>query len=683
MASSVATWHALGGTAHRPTHEDLSVGTPPQAKPPERSQQREHLEWSQEFLNALRPCSAGRPQVPIRRNETDGKARKAFSMHRWSKLFIPTLREAPADAEVASHRLLIRAGYIRQLGAGIYNYLFLGQRSLNKIIAIVREEMDKIGQEFYLPGILPKEPWAESGRWTGMGENMFRLKDRKGADLCLGMTHEEIMTTIARGELRSYKQLPQIWYQIQTKFRDEPRPKAGLLRVRQFTMKDSYSFDIDGAGLDRSFDLHDGVYRTIFTRCGLKFVSVEADSGAMGGSQSQEFMVYTDAGEDLIASCPECGYAANLEKAVSRLEPVTEMEATGDGKPELVATPGCAAIADVAAFFKISPASDIKCVAYMALNRGAAGRDGGRPDTWHGVAAFLRGDHQVNETKLLGAIGAAELRTMQADELAQYLNGPAGYLGPVGLKPETQPLGAGLTVVVDKALEGRRNMVCGANKADYHLRNVTPGRDFGWTLTADIRSVNEGEACPKDNCGGKLVVGKAVEVGHIFKLGYKYSESMGARVLDPNGKEVTPIMGSYGIGIERILTAAIEQSNDANGFWLPASIAPFTVVVTITNAADALLKETGETLAAELESAGLDVLLDDRDERAGVKFKDADLIGIPYRINVGKKAAAGQVELVTRARAGSVDVAVADVVAQVKRRVEEEGLLGQFNGTVD
>jgi len=592
-------------------------------------------------------------------------------MHRWSKLFIPTLREAPTDAEVASHKFLLRAGYIRQLGAGIYNYLFLGQRSLNKIIAIVREEMDKIGQEFYLPGILPKEPWAESGRWTTMGDNMFRLKDRKGADLCLGMTHEEIMTTIARGELRSYKQLPQIWYQIQTKFRDEPRPKSGLLRVRQFIMKDSYSFDLDAAGLDKSFDLHDQVYRAIFTRCGLKFVAVEADSGAMGGSQSQEFMVYSNAGEDLIASCPVCGYAANLEKATSRLGPVAEMEATGDGKPELVHTPGCAAIADVAAFFKISPASDIKCVAYMALKRGA----GGQKDTWHGVAAFLRGDHQVNETKLLGAIGAAELRTMQSEELQQYFGGPAGYLGPVGPKPDTQPRGDGLTVVVDRSLEGRKNLVCGANKLDYHLRNVTPGRDFGWTLSADIRSVNEGESCPKDGCAGKLVVGKAVEVGHIFKLGYKYSESMGARVLDPNGKEVTPIMGSYGIGIERILTAAVEQSNDAEGFWLPVTIAPFTVVVTITNVADSALRETGEKLASDLERAGIDVLLDDRDDRAGVKFKDADLVGIPYRINVGKKAAGGQVELVTRASRSSEDVALLEAAALVKKRVQEERLL--------
>jgi prolyl-tRNA synthetase len=596
-------------------------------------------------------------------------------MHRWSKLFIPTLREAPADAEVASHKFLLRSGYIRQLGAGIYNYLFLGQRSLNKIIGIVREEMDQIGQEFFLPAILPREPWEQSGRWAAMGDNMFRLKDRKGADLCLGMTHEEIMTTIARNELRSYKQLPQIWYQIQTKFRDEPRPKAGLLRVRQFTMKDSYSFDLDAAGLDKSYDLHDAVYRKIFSRCGLKFVAVEADSGSMGGSRSQEFMVYTDAGEDLIASCPVCGYAANLEKATSRLDAVIEMEATGDGTPELVHTPGCAAIADVAEFFKISPASDIKCVAYMALKRGANDKTGGKPDTWHGVAAFLRGDHQVNETKLLGALGAAELRTMQAEELSQYLNGPAGFLGPVGVKPNAKPLEDGLTIIIDKSLEGRKNLVAGANKLDYHLRNVTPGRDFTWTLSADIRSVNEGEACPVDSCSGKLVVGKAVEVGHIFKLGYRYTESMGARVLDENGKEVMPIMGCYGIGIERILTAAIEQSNDQNGFWLPDSIAPFTVVVTVTNVSDAALAEAGEKLAAELEAVGLDVLLDDRDERAGVKFKDADLIGIPYRINVGKKAAGGQVELVTRATATSVDVAISEVAALLKERVEEDALL--------
>jgi prolyl-tRNA synthetase len=592
-------------------------------------------------------------------------------MHRWSKLFIPTLREAPADAEVASHKFLVRSGYIRQLGAGIYSYLFLGQRSINRIIAIVREEMDRIGQEFFLPAIHPADLWRESGRWTIMGDAMFRLKDRKGADLCLGMTHEEVMTDIARNELHSYKQLPQTWYQIQTKFRDEPRPRSGLLRVRQFIMKDSYSFDLDEAGLDRSYKLHDGAYRAIFTRSGLNFVVVEADSGAMGGSQSQEFMVYSDAGEDLIASCAACGYAANLEKATSRLAPVKEMAATGDGKPELVSTPGQAAIADVAKFFSIEPSSDIKCVAYMATVPAKNSDPKKGPQSASiPVVAFLRGDHFVNETKLLKVVGATELRPMGPEELEKYLHAPAGYLGPVGLKPKkdlSPDLSAfadeEVVVILDPGLENRQNLVCGANKLDYHYRNVVPGRDFSWTKIADIRNVLEGEGCP--NCGQPLHVAKAVEVGHIFKLGDRYTDKMGVRVLDSNGKEVTPIMGCYGIGIERILTAAIEQGNDANGFWLPRSIAPFDVVVTITNVSDPALNATGEKIAAELEAAGFDVLLDDRDERAGVKFKDADLIGVPYRITVGKKAAEGKVELLTRATASGRDVAIADVAQEL------------------
>ncbi len=561
-------------------------------------------------------------------------------MHRWSQLFIPTLREAPSDAEVASHKFLLRSGYVRQLSAGIYSYLFLGQRSLNKIIAIVRQEMDRIGQEFYLPALLPRDLLEESGRWTIFGDNLFRLKDRKGADLCLGMTHEEIVTSIARNELRSYKQLPQIWYQIQTKFRDEPRPKSGLLRVRQFTMKDSYSFDIDAAGLDESYRKHDQTYRAIFTRCGLSFVVVEADSGAMGGSGSQEFMVYSDAGEDLIASCAACHYAANLEKATSQLLPVEDLAPTADGKPERIHTPGKAAIADIVAFLNMLPQHDIKALAYMALDGKGA---------WKPLAVFLRGDHSVNETKLLAITGARELRYMGAEELETWFHGPAGYLGPVGLIAAETPLGEGLTTVLDKALEGRTNLVAGANELDYHFRNVTPGRDFTPTVTADVRDAIEGEGCP--NCGAPLKIGKAVEIGHIFKLGYRYSESMGARVLDANGKEVMPIMGCYGIGMERILTSAIEQSHDANGFWLPPAIAPFDVVVTVTNIADAALLAAGEKVARDLEAAGFDVLLDDRDERAGVKFKDADLIGIPWRINVGKKTAEGLVELVARATA--------------------------------
>ena len=578
-------------------------------------------------------------------------------MHRWSKRFIPTLREAPADAEVASHKFLLRAGYIRQLGAGIYSYLFLGNRSINKIVGIVREEMDRIGQEFLLPTIHPSELWKESGRWTVMGDNMFRLKDRKGAELCLGMTHEEVMTDIARKELRSYKQLPQIWYQIQTKFRDEPRPKAGLLRVRQFLMKDSYSFDIDAAGLDKSYNQHDVAYRRIFDRCGLKYVAVEADSGAMGGSQSQEFMVYTDAGEDLIVSCPTGDYAANLEKATSGLAPEEDLAPTGEGLPELVHTPGKGAIADVAEFLGVSPKQDIKCVAYMGLRSGK----------WRPVAVFLRGDHSVNEAKLSALVAAVELRPMLAEELDAWFHAPAGYLGPIGIEAAEELQSPGLVVVLDQAITGRENLICGANKLDYHFRNVTPGRDFRWTISADVRNVAEGEGCPV--CGTPLKVAKAVEVGHIFKLGRRYTESMGANVLDESGKEIMPIMGCYGIGIERILTASIEQNNDKNGFWLPPSIAPFEVVVTVTNTTDAALVAVGEKIAAELEAAGLDVILDDRDERAGVKFKDADLVGIPYRVNVGKKAAEGKVELVTRATATSEDVEIAKTVSVFRARM--------------
>jgi prolyl-tRNA synthetase len=601
-----------------------------------------------------------------------GRESAFLPMHRWSQLFIPTLREAPADAEVASHKLLLRAGYIRQLGAGIYSYLFLGNRSINKIMGIVREEMDRIGQEFYLPALNPKELWEASGRWSGMGDNMFRLQDRKGAELCLAMTHEEIVTDIARKELRSYKQLPQIWYQIQTKFRDEPRPRSGLLRVRQFLMKDAYSFDIDEAGLDVSYNKHDETYRRIFTRCGLDFVVVEADSGAMGGSGSQEFMVYTEAGEDLIVSSSESGYAANMEKATSQLFPVTEMEPTGDGMPELVHTPGKASIADVAEFFKISPASDIKTVAYMGQKKDGTGKTVEVP-----VIAFLRGDHFVNETKLMAVAYVTELRTMVAEELALYFEGPAGYLGPIGLKvlPADKGDSRAAFVVIDKGLEDRKNMVGGANKMDYHFRNIVPGRDFTWTRVADIRNVNEGDL---DVLSGKpLKIGKAVEVGHIFKLGNKYSKSMGASVLNRDGKEVMPIMGCYGIGIERILTAAIETSaaaNEGNSYALPPTIAPFEVVVTITNVGDSALLAAGEKVAADLEAAGIDVILDDRDERAGVKFKDADLVGIPYRINIGRGVAEGKVELVDRLKLTNQEHSLDQVTSQLSNLIAQAKL---------
>jgi prolyl-tRNA synthetase len=582
-------------------------------------------------------------------------------MHRWSQLFIPTLREAPTDAEVASHKLLLRAGYIRQLGAGIYSYLFLGNRSINKIVAIVREEMDKIGQEFLLPALNPKEIWEESGRWSGMGDNMFRLKDRKGAEFCLAMTHEEVMTSIARSELRSYKQLPQIWYQIQTKFRDEPRPKAGLLRVRQFIMKDAYSFDIDEAGLDESYNKNDRAYRRIFTRCGLEFVAVEADSGAMGGSASQEFMVYTEAGEDLIASSAS-GYAANLEKATSRLAPVEDLAPTGDGLPELVHTPGQRTIEEVGAFLNMQPHHQIKTMAYMAELPAA---DHAKLGKLRHIVVFLRGDHSINEAKLT-VIAGGELRPMTPEELQSIFNAPAGYLGPIGIAAAPHPKKPGTLVILDKALEGRTNLVAGANKEEYHLRNVTPTRDFKPTLIADVRNIVEGELDP---IGGEpLRLGKAVEIGHIFKLGCRYTASMGASVLNRDGKEVTPIMGCYGIGIERILTAAIESSaaaSDGAAYVLHPSIAPFQVVVTITNIKDADLLAAGEKIASELEAAGVDVLLDDRDERAGVKFKDADLTGIPYRINIGRGVADGKVELVDRLKNLNQDVSLSDIAAQV------------------
>jgi prolyl-tRNA synthetase len=586
-------------------------------------------------------------------------------MYRWSELFIPTLREAPADAEVASHKFLVRAGYIRQLAAGIYSYLFLGNRSFNKIMAIVRQEMDKIGQEFYLPALHPRELWEESGRWAVMGDNMFRLKDRKGADLCLGMTEEEVMTSIARRELRSYKQLPQIWYQIQTKFRDEPRPRSGLLRVRQFIMKDSYSFDMDQAGLDVSYLKHYDAYCRIFDRCGLKYVVVEAHSGAMGGSQSHEFMVRTNAGEDLIVSCDKCGYAANLEKATSKLWPVEDLPSEGDGKPLEVHTPGLKTIEDVARYLRVSPANKMKTLAMMAEEiDGKTGKAKARP-----VVVFVRGDHQLNETKLSSALGGIQVRPMQAEEIEQVFHSPAGFLGPIGLSniaaSQDGHFGEGLIVLVDEALEGRTNLIAGANKEDYHLKNITPGKDFQPTAYADLRSVAAGEDCP--NCDGTLRVDTAVEIGHIFKLGYKYSESMGARVLDRNGKEVMPIMGCYGIGIERILTAAIEQANDDHGFCLPPQIAPFEVIVTPTNASDDKLMSVATDIVHKLQNLGIDVLLDDRDERPGVKFKDADLVGIPYRINVGKKVTEGTVEVVHRSTREMQDASIAAISEYFER----------------
>jgi prolyl-tRNA synthetase len=569
---------------------------------------------------------------------------------RYSQMFIPTLKEAPADAQVASHRLLVRAGFIRQLGAGIYDHLPLARRSLAKVERIVREEMDAIGgQEFHLPALHPAEVWKESGRWEVMGENMFRLKDRKGADYCLGMTHEEIFTAIARDELRSYRQLPQVWYQIQTKFRDEPRPKSGLLRVRQFTMKDAYSFDVDAAGLDRSYDDQRKAYEKIFTRCGLDFVAVQAHSGAMGGSGSQEFMVRTDAGEDDVAACPKCRYAANTETAHSRgpIRPIDAGEALD--APRKFPTPG---VRTIEALERPphgrSAARQLKTLIYAADEKL--------------VLAVVRGDDELDEAKLQTATGAAQVRPAHPEEIRPLLGADAGSLGAVGVR--------NAPVFVDETLAAAAGMVTGANENDVHLEGVDVKRDIAGAKPVDLRKVKAGEGCTR--CDGALELFKALEVGHIFKLGTKYSVSMKANVLLADGKETPIVMGSYGIGVERVMAAAVELHHDADGIIWPFSIAPFHATVLTMGKEPELLRAAEEVIAA-LGRAGMEVLFDDRDERAGVKFKDADLVGIPLRIAVGKKGLAdGKVEWKLR-RGKQVDfVPLGDVEAQARALLATE-----------
>ena len=558
---------------------------------------------------------------------------------RWTQMFIPTLREAPAEAEVASHILLLRGGYIRQLASGIYSYLPLAQKVMMKIINIVREELNFVGgQEFVLPGLHPAEVWQKSGRWETMGSNMFRLKDRSNRDMCLGMTHEEIFTLIASNEFRSYRQLPQIWYQIQTKFRDEPRPKSGVLRVRQFTMKDSYSFDIDFEGLEVNYRKHYDLYCRIYNRCGLKYKVVEANSGAMGDGQSHEFMVLTEAGEDEIVYC-SCDYAANLEKATSKLDHLVDED--GPDTPHKVSTPNQKTIEDIVHFLGIPSSRQIKSLVYLSDKKT--------------YLVLLRGDHQLNEAKLQSLIGG-EPRAASLKEILEIMGAGAGSLGPIDV--------SNVQIISDQALQGRKNLTCGANKDDFHLSGVTPERDYQAEYF-DLRKVQSGEPCSK--CGSSLKVAKALEIGHIFKLGTKYSESLGAKVLNSQGEEVPIVMGSYGIGIERILAAAIEAGYDKDGIVWPLSIAPFQCVLSILSIKDDLLVEQADKVYKELQALGIEVLLDDRDERAGVKFKDADLIGIPYRINFGsKKFAQGKVEWVERSTKKIVDVDLSDLVRKVQ-----------------
>lgn len=587
---------------------------------------------------------------------------------RWSQYFIPTLREDPSDAEVISHKLLLRAGLIRQLGAGIYTYLPLAQRSVLKISDIIREEMNAItGQEFFFPAIHPAELWQESGRWSIMGPNMFRLKDRKGGDYCLGMTHEECFTDIARNHLRSYKQLPQVWYQIQTKFRDEARPKSGLLRVRQFTMKDAYSFDIDHAGMDKSFEDQRQAYSKIYSRCGLEFVIVDADSGAMGGSASNEFMVYTNAGEDMVASCPKCGYAANTEKAQSRIPAVDD--GASESAIEKFPTPNIRTIDDLVTFPGGATADkQIKTLIFVSIAE--KGSDKSFETKTTPILALMRGDHQVNEAKIANAAARlvnkdgwsqTAVRAAHPEEIFDLMGAHAGSLGAVGFTKAP--------VIVDEALRDRKNMTTGANEDDHHLRGVSLARDIKPTVWADLRTVVEGEGCPK--CDGVLRVAKALEVGHIFKLGTKYSDSMGARVLNQEGKEVPLLMGCYGIGVERILAAAIELHHDEAGIIFPITVAPFQVIVTPLNVKDEQLKATGDRIYDELKRVGVEALYDDRDERAGVKLNDADLIGIPYQIRIGpKKLKEGKAEFYNRATRTSEDVSIDSIVDLARQTIQ-------------
>ncbi|MED5262709.1 MAG: proline--tRNA ligase [Myxococcota bacterium] len=568
---------------------------------------------------------------------------------RWSENFIPTLRDDPADAEAVSHKLLVRGGFIRQLMAGVYSVLPLGVRVVRKVANIAREEMDRVGaQEFLLPTVHPAELWKRSGRWESIGEEMFRLKDRRETDLALGMTHEEVFAHLA-GELRSYKQLPQTWYQVQTKYRDEARPKSGLLRVREFTMKDSYSLDIDDTGLDVAFQRHFEAYRRIFRRCGFEAIAVEASSGMMGGSQSVEFMLQTNAGEDWIAVCASCGYAANLEKATSNLAK-NDDEETG-AEVEKFATPGVRTIQDLVEFAGGDAPADrqVKTLVFKADDQT--------------LLVLLRGDHALAEQKLLDSVEAREIRPASEAETVAALGASPGSLGAVGAK--------GCIVVVDEALRGRRNMVTGANEDGFHLRGVDIERDIDARAWMDLREVESGEPCPM--CDVPLAVQKSLEVGHIFKLGTRFSESLGSTVLDQNGEPRPIVMGSYGIGIERTMAAVVESSFDDSGIIWPVNVAPFEVVVTVLNPKEVKVSETAENIYESLQAAGIDVILDDRDERPGVKFKDAELVGIPFRLTVGPRGLEkGVVEFVRRRDGSSRDLPVERSAETVVEAVLEE-----------
>jgi prolyl-tRNA synthetase len=566
---------------------------------------------------------------------------------RWSQLHIPTLRDDPADADVPSHRLLLRAGFIRQLMAGHYSLLPLGVRVRAKVMRIIREEMNRIGaQEFLLPSMQPSWIWEKTGRLEVMGEEMFRLRDRKGTEVVLGMTHEEIFAYLAL-ELASYRELPQIWYQFQTKFRDEPRPKSGLLRVREFTMKDSYSFDLDEAGLDASFEAHKEAYERIFARLGIPAFAAEASNGTMGGTDSLEFLCPSPIGEDRVARCPNCSYAANLEKAISALPPIDDPSAAElPAEPERLDTPGVRTIEDLAADYGLAADRQIKTLVEVIDGRL--------------TLVLLRGDHPLSDQKLIDATAAVRIRPAQPEEIKEALGALPGSLGAVGV--------AEFPVIADLALRGRRGMSTGANIDNVHLTGVDVERDITVARWADLREVSQGEPCPR--CRAPLEFVQAIEVGHIFKQGRKFTTALGVAVSMADGSTVIPIMGSYGIGVERALAAIAEVHHDDAGLAWPVQVAPAEVTVLLLSVRDPEAKAAAEVLYSSLLDAGVDAMIDDRDVRPGVKYTDAELTGIPYRVSVGTRdLAEGIVEITKRANGEKERVPVGETVAWVRQAI--------------
>ncbi len=563
-----------------------------------------------------------------------------------SQMFLHTQKEDPREAEVVSHKLMIRAAMIKKLASGIYSYMPYGLKALRKVEQIVREEMDSAGaQEVLMPAVQPAELWQESGRWDFYGRELLRFKDRKDADFCLGPTHEEVITDMARSEIQSYKDLPQNLYQIQAKFRDEIRPRFGVMRSREFIMKDAYSFDVDDASAEKSYENMFQTYSRIFERCGLKFKPVEADSGQIGGSFSHEFMVLAETGEDAILSCDSCGYAANVEKAAIRLPENLELAAAPAGEPVKVHTPDARTIEEVSAFLKIEASNLVKTMIY---------------DTDQGViAALVRGDHEVNEAKLRAAAGCESLELAEDAVIAEVTKAPRGFAGPIGLQ---------IRVIADASLICAGPFVAGANEADHHVTDLWLGRDAKVDLVADIRNALEGDSCPR--CQGKLEVIRGIEVGHVFKLGTKYSKAMNAEFLDEEGKAKPMVMGCYGIGISRVVAAAIEQNHDENGIIFPVEIAPYPFLVQPLDVKPGEVMDAATKIYDDLRAAGFDVLIDDRKLRPGVKFKDADLLGVPYRITVGGKGLAeGIVELKNRRSGEMVKIELGEVVKQCQNLI--------------